>query len=194
MGRKAPDTPRYGVSNGCLARTRTFLGAPPTPRFGVSEAKMQNPGRKMRRGNEKGCLNRGNGMTNGAVGIVCPGCDAARAAAKRCVADPEPLRTETVPGLQRIIALCFMLRCARDTREAPTCGCAKSGPTEFHCFRPVINNDFCNSNVLGHRGLCVTPYVIPDVSPSVVIPMCHHPPSPRCVTIRRHPMCHHPSS
>jgi hypothetical protein len=65
--------------------------------------------------------------------------------------------------------------------EAPTCGCAKSGPTEFHCFRPVINNDFCNSNVLGHRSLCVTPYVIPDVSPSVVIPvvttMCHHPSS-----------------
>ena len=58
MGRKAPrkrlayrvisaftrvcdahDTP-----HGCLARTRTFLGAPPTPRFGVSEATMQNPG------------------------------------------------------------------------------------------------------------------------------------------------------
>src|SRR6266568_7163178 len=57
MGRKAPrkrlayrvisaftrvcdahDTP-----HGCLARTRTFLGAPPTPRFGVSEATTQNP-------------------------------------------------------------------------------------------------------------------------------------------------------
>ena len=68
--------------------------------------------------------------------------------------------------------------------EAPTYGCAKSGPTEFHCFWPVINNDFCNSNVLGHRGLCVTPYVIPDVSPSIVIP---------CAIIRRHPMCHYPS-
>src|SRR6266487_40119 len=34
----AHDTP-----HGCLARTRTFLGAPPTPRFGVSEATMQNP-------------------------------------------------------------------------------------------------------------------------------------------------------
>src|SRR5215813_9364104 len=32
--------------NGCLARTRTFLGAPPTPRFGVSEAKLQTPGAK----------------------------------------------------------------------------------------------------------------------------------------------------
>src|SRR6516165_1204301 len=31
---QAPDTPRYGGSHGCLARTRTFLGAPPTPRFG----------------------------------------------------------------------------------------------------------------------------------------------------------------
>src|SRR5215470_10021948 len=28
---QAPDTPRYGVSHGCLARTRTSLGAPPTP-------------------------------------------------------------------------------------------------------------------------------------------------------------------
>src|SRR5262245_4721485 len=42
--------------NGCLARTRTFLGAPPTPRFGVSEAKLQTPGAEMRRGNEMGCL------------------------------------------------------------------------------------------------------------------------------------------
>jgi hypothetical protein len=31
---QAPDTPRYGMSNGCLARTRTSLGAPPTPRLG----------------------------------------------------------------------------------------------------------------------------------------------------------------
>src|SRR5215831_7142850 len=35
---------------------------------------------------------------------------------ERCTADPGPPRTGTVPGLQRIIALCFMLRCARDTR------------------------------------------------------------------------------
>jgi hypothetical protein len=48
----AHDTP-----NGCRC-TRTFLGAPPTPRFGVSEARMQNPDAKMRRGNERGCLNR----------------------------------------------------------------------------------------------------------------------------------------
>src|SRR5947209_12520192 len=70
MGRKAPrkrlayrvisaftrvfdahDTP-----HGCLARTRTSLGAPPTPRFGVSEAKSQTPDAKTRRGNEMGCL------------------------------------------------------------------------------------------------------------------------------------------
>src|SRR5205807_4037046 len=31
---QAPDVPRYGTSHGCLARTRTSLGAPPTPRFG----------------------------------------------------------------------------------------------------------------------------------------------------------------
>src|SRR5262245_19385732 len=42
---QAPDTPRYGVSNGCRC-TRTTLGAPPTPRFGVSEATMQTPGRR----------------------------------------------------------------------------------------------------------------------------------------------------
>src|SRR6266852_3647662 len=44
--------------NGCRC-TRTFLGAPPTPRFGVSEAKLQNPGRKMRRGKEKGWKEKG---------------------------------------------------------------------------------------------------------------------------------------
>ena len=53
---QAPDMPRHGMSNGCLARTRTSLGAPPTPRLGVSEAKMQNPGAKARCGNEMGCL------------------------------------------------------------------------------------------------------------------------------------------
>src|SRR6266487_2799729 len=35
--------------------------------------------------------------------------------AKRCIADPRPPQTGPVPGLQRIIALRFMLRCARDT-------------------------------------------------------------------------------
>jgi hypothetical protein len=35
---EAHDTP-----HGCLARTRTFLGAPPTPRLGVSEAKVASP-------------------------------------------------------------------------------------------------------------------------------------------------------
>jgi hypothetical protein len=43
---QAPDMPRYGMSNGCLARTRTSLGAPPTPLSGVSEAKMQSLGAK----------------------------------------------------------------------------------------------------------------------------------------------------
>jgi hypothetical protein len=47
---------RNGTPHGCLARTRTFLGAPPTPRFGVGEATMQNPDAKIRRGNEMGCL------------------------------------------------------------------------------------------------------------------------------------------
>ena len=69
--RREASVPRYGTQgaslrrlacrvmcrpNGCLARTRTFLGAPPTPRFGVGEAKSQTPDAKMRRGNEMGCL------------------------------------------------------------------------------------------------------------------------------------------
>jgi hypothetical protein len=36
--------------------TRTSLGAPLPPRSGVSEAKVKNPGRKMRRGNEEVCV------------------------------------------------------------------------------------------------------------------------------------------
>src|SRR3981189_2032756 len=40
-----------------------------------------------------------------------------RCSAKRCAADPGPSRTVTVPGLQRITSLRFVLRCARDTRD-----------------------------------------------------------------------------
>src|SRR5438034_10666846 len=47
---------------------------------------------------------------------TCPGCGAARNKVERCTADPGPPRTAEVPGLQRIIPLRFMLRCARDTR------------------------------------------------------------------------------
>src|SRR6516162_5178494 len=50
-----------------------------------------------------------------ALTLACPGCGAARAAAKRCAADPGPPRSVTIPGLQRTIPLRFMLRCARDT-------------------------------------------------------------------------------
>jgi hypothetical protein len=41
--------------------------------------------------------------------------------AKRCTADPGPpnIKLVKVPGLQRIIPLRFLLRCARDTQEAP---------------------------------------------------------------------------
>src|SRR6516162_9199259 len=48
MGGKAPRKRLacrvMGVPHGCLARTRTSLGAPPTPRLGVSEARLQTPG------------------------------------------------------------------------------------------------------------------------------------------------------
>src|SRR6516162_10997851 len=79
------------------------------------------------------------------VGIVCPGCDAARAPAKR-IADPGPPQTETVPGLQRTVTLRFTLRCA-GTREAPTCGCAKRPWRRCPCFRRVIYRERCNCNV-----------------------------------------------
>src|SRR6516162_1713639 len=91
-------------------------------------------------------------MTNWAVAIVCPGRGAARNEVERCTADPGPPQTETVPGLQRIIALCFMLRCARDTSGAPTCGCTKSRLGQFPLFRIDINNGNCNFNVFGLRG------------------------------------------
>jgi hypothetical protein len=41
----------HGMSNGCFARTRTFLGAPPTLDWG-ERSKAQTPGAKLRRGNE----------------------------------------------------------------------------------------------------------------------------------------------
>src|SRR5262249_30569890 len=28
----------------------------------------------------------------------------------------------------------------------PTCGCRKRSPAPIHCFRPVIYNEWCNSN------------------------------------------------
>jgi hypothetical protein len=31
--------------------------------------------------------------------------------------------------------------------EAPTFGCRKRPRAQFHCFRPVLYNDFCNSHV-----------------------------------------------
>jgi hypothetical protein len=50
MGRKAPRTrlacAPMRTPHGCLASTRTSLGAPPPLKFGGSEAKVANPGRK----------------------------------------------------------------------------------------------------------------------------------------------------
>jgi hypothetical protein len=53
--------------------------------------------------------------------LTCPGCGAAQA--QRCTADRCKAVFVTIPGLQRIIALRFMLRCARDTNNF---GCAAS--------------------------------------------------------------------
>ena len=73
-------------------------------------------------------------MRNPAVRIACPGRGAARAPAKRCIADPGPPRTVTIPDLQRIIPLRFMLRCARDTR-APRPDAASCEEPTFTCGR-----------------------------------------------------------
>jgi hypothetical protein len=37
--------------------------------------------------------------------------------------------------------------CVFGRSEAPTCGCTKRSLAQFHCFRIVIYNDFCNSDV-----------------------------------------------
>jgi hypothetical protein len=80
-------------------------------------SKVANPGCKNAPRERGRLFVRETGMTNGPVGIVCPGCDAARAAAKRCIADPGPPQTAAVPGLQRTVTLRFTLRRARDTRQ-----------------------------------------------------------------------------
>jgi hypothetical protein len=146
----------------------------------------------------------------GIVRIVCPGCDAARAPAKRCIADPGPPQTETVPGLQRTTSCCA----APGTRERdafwrnepnghfgetkptiiwPSVVPAKAGThdlrrwlwvptlaalagtpiawsgrstnlrlweTNAGCaplFPVVIYNEWCNSNVSGHRRAAAAP-------------------------------------
>ncbi len=54
-------------------------------------------------------------------------------------------------------------RCARPGRrslgqgEAPTCGCGKRTPAALHCFRVVIYNEWCNSNVSGRRRAAAAP-------------------------------------
>src|SRR5262249_28269808 len=51
------------------------------------------------------------------------------ASAKRCIADPGPPRTITIPGLQRIIPLRFMLRCAQGHDRATTTAASCEEPT-----------------------------------------------------------------
>jgi hypothetical protein len=60
--------------------TPTSLGAPPTPRSGVSEAKRQSPDAAMRARERDGLFDIVSWeLRNPAVGIACPGRDAARA-------------------------------------------------------------------------------------------------------------------
>src|SRR5262247_1849690 len=49
---QAPGTLRYCVPNGCLANTRTSLGAPPTPRWGERSKEAKTRAQKTRRGKE----------------------------------------------------------------------------------------------------------------------------------------------
>src|SRR5216684_420356 len=117
------------------------------------------------------------------VGIVCPGCDAARAPAKRCIADPGPPRTETVPGLQRTTSCCA----APGTRVKDQPAAVRNrGRRNFIVLGLLFTMTFATHTCRAAEGpicypRCVTPYVTHDVAPSVVIPV---------VT----PMCHHPSS
>src|SRR5215471_16817712 len=191
-----------GTPHGCLARTRTSLGAPPTPRFGLAKLKLQTPGADMRRGNEEVCVleivrpgmedseSAEKQENTGTVCIVCPGCDAARAPAKRCIADPGPPQTETVPGLQRTTSCCaapgirergafwrnepndhFAIR-GRRAKDQPA-AVRNGGRRNFHCFRLILTMEIATPTR--------------SASEAHITPICH----PRCGTIR---LCHHPSS
>src|SRR5262249_15895689 len=61
--------------------------------------------------------NWGDGVGGAGRWGACAGGGGARALARGCTADRGPPQTGTVPGLQRIIPLRSMLRCARDTVE-----------------------------------------------------------------------------
>jgi hypothetical protein len=71
-----------------------------------------------------GCLTSESVMRNPAVGIACPGRDAARAQAQGCI----------------IIALRSTLRCARDTNESPGRTDLHVWPNPGRLFRTVLNN------------------------------------------------------
>src|SRR5215471_19701876 len=82
-----------GTPHGCLARTRTSLGAPPTPRFGLAKLKLQTPGADMRRGNEEVCV----------LEIVRPGMEDSESAEKQentgtASACRDRLRTRPTPS------------------------------------------------------------------------------------------------
>jgi hypothetical protein len=71
-------------------------------------------------------------------------------------------------------------------REAPTCGCTKTAPGQFRCFRLLFTMTFATHTCRAAEGQicypkCVTPYLTHDVAPSLVIPIVIP-----CVTIRRH--------
>ena len=53
--------------------------------------------------------------------IACPGCDAARASATRCVADPGPPQIAAVPGLQRTTSCCAAHGTRAPRRTAASC-------------------------------------------------------------------------
>jgi hypothetical protein len=59
FARRDPRVTRAAHTRACRRdndNKKAPVGAPPTLRFGGHEAKVQNPGAEMRRGNEMGCL------------------------------------------------------------------------------------------------------------------------------------------
>ena len=73
--------------------------------------------------------------------------------------------------------------------RAPTCGCAKWPPGNFHCFRLILTMEIATPTCSASEAH-ITPICHPRCG---TIRLCHHP-SSSCGTIRRNPTCHHPSS
>src|SRR4029453_8485742 len=75
---------------------------------------------------------------------MCPGCGAARSEVKRCIADPGPPRTLTVPGLQRPTSL-------RSCCAAPGTRSFSTFAQSKHAFRVAVADLLGQIEGLHHR-------------------------------------------